>query len=146
MVDGHPRYARMIPQLWRKPVSTKPNKYQPRTNAGGAIVRLKLSDLKPHPLSREVREQVLEKFRRWHDENGMSAEPEPGFPVGEYLGDLEITDEMLAGLANINPFVNSIAKVSRGKYIVWADFDYSGDGHFIGLRLEPLQENEAVIQ
>jgi hypothetical protein len=105
---------------------------------------MKLSDLKVHPLGRECRKQVVEKLTRWMTESGMSKEP--SFPVGEYLGDLEVTDEMLAGLTNINPFVNSIGKVSRGKFIMWADFDYAGDQHFIGLRLEPLQENVAVIQ
>jgi len=87
---------------------------------------------------RETREQVSEKFTRWIAENGMSAEP--SFPVGEYLGDLEVTDEVLAKLTNINPFVNSIGRVRRGAYLVYADFDYAGDGKFLGLRLEPLRD------
>jgi hypothetical protein len=118
----------------------KANKYQPLNNSlpNTKLVAVKLSDLKPHPLGRQVREQVIEKFARWMEESRM--EKEPTFPVGEYLGDLEVTDAMLTGLANINPFVNSIGKVVRGKYILWADFDYVGDGHYIGLHLEPLCE------
>ena len=46
------------------------------------------------------------------------------------------------GMSNINPFVNSIDQVKRGTYIVFADFDYAGDGRFLGLRLEPLREGE----
>ncbi|MGA2333936.1 MAG: hypothetical protein ABSG08_01060 [Terriglobales bacterium] len=129
---------------------SKPNRYQPPVNTGGILanapstkVTMKVSDfakLPVHPLARQMREQVSEKFQRWLEENGMTAEPERGFPVGEYLGDLDVTNAMLAGLANINPFINSINRVTRGKYIVWADFDYAGDGHFIGLRMEPLRE------
>jgi hypothetical protein len=46
----------------------------------------------------EERKQVLEKHMRWLEENRKQAEP--SFPVGEYLGDLEITDRMLASLTN----------------------------------------------
>jgi hypothetical protein len=88
---------------------------------------------------RATRKQVVEKFTRWIEENEMKAEP--SFPVGEYLGDIEVTDEMLAALTNINPFVNSIRRVQRGTYIVYADFDYAGDGKFLGLRLEPLRDD-----
>src|ERR1700693_6344864 len=91
---------------------------------------------------REGRKQVSEKFTRWIAENSMSAEP--SFPVGEYLGDLEVTDRMLASLTNINPTVNSIDQVKRGRYIVYGDFDYAGDGKFLGFRLEPLREQEAA--
>lgn len=85
----------------------------------------------------ELREQVVEKHTRWVQESGMRAEP--SFPVGEYLGDIEVTDELLAGLTNTNEYVNSIHQVKRGTYIVFADFDYAGDGRFLGLRLEPLR-------
>jgi len=90
---------------------------------------------------REGREQVTEKFVRWATESGM--QKEPSFPVGEYLGDIEVTDEMLDGLTNINPHVNSIDQVKRGRFVVYADFDWSGDGHFIGLRLEPLRDESS---
>lgn len=87
---------------------------------------------------RTPRAQVTDKFARWMEESEMKKQPSS--PVGEYLGDIEITDEMLSSLNNINPFVNSIGRVERGTYILWADLDYCGDGHFIGLRLEPLRD------
>jgi hypothetical protein len=89
---------------------------------------------------REVREQVVEKHVRWAKENEMRAQP--SFPVGEYLGDLQVSDELLLTLTNINPLVNSIDRVKRGAYVVFADFDFAGDGSFLGLRLEPLREGE----
>jgi len=46
------------------------------------------------------------------------------------LADLEVTDEVLAKLTNINPFVNSIGRVRRGAYLVDADFDYAGTASF----------------
>lgn len=121
---------------------SKQNKHQPRTNAGGAtVVMMKAKDVKMHPMARVPRAQVSGKFERWLEESpDLSAEP--SFPVGEYLGDLEVTGEMLLGLKNINPFVNRIPQVQRSTYVLWADFDWTGDGHFIGLRLEPLRAGE----
>jgi hypothetical protein len=56
--------------------------------------------------------------------------------AGEYLGDIEVTDALFESLANTNPYINSIGQIPRGTYLLMADFDYEGDKHFIGLRLE----------
>lgn len=68
------------------------------------------------------------------------AQGKPFKSPGEYLGDVEVTDSLFQQVTNINPFVNSLAKVRRGTYLMIADFDYEGDGHFIGLRLEPRKQ------
>jgi hypothetical protein len=95
---------------------------------------------------REVRKQRVEAFTRaikegaifTLDENGKPVQPSE--PVGEYLGDVEVEDAFWEKLTNFNPFRNSIGAVPKGKYLLIADFDYAGDGHFIGMRLEPLRE------
>jgi hypothetical protein len=66
------------------------------------------------------------------------------FP-GEYLGDVKIThDELRASLTNIRApeFVNRLAvgRIPEGTYLLIADFDQEGDGHFIGMRLIPRTE------
>jgi hypothetical protein len=60
---------------------------------------------------------------------------------GEYLGDFEVTHEMLSNLENVNRFTNRIHGVPRGKYMMTAYFDLN-DGHFIGLQLTPDEEDE----
>lgn len=100
---------------------------------------------------REVRKQRVEAFTKAikegaifsMDEDGQPVQPTE--PVGEYLGDIEINDAFWEKLTNFNPRCNSIGAVPKGKYLLIADFDYAGDCHFIGLRLEPLREDESEM-
>ena len=99
---------------------------------------------------REVRKQRVEAFTKAITEgaiftiDGNGKPVQPSEPVGEYLGDIEINDAFWETLTNFNPFRNSIGAVPKGKHLLIADFDYTGDGHFIGMRLEPLRDEENV--
>src|SRR5579872_201322 len=92
-----------------------------------------LKDLKPHPDSREVRHQVVEALGKMYE---AKMEGKPFESPGEYLGDLEIgQDFLLKHLTNTNRFQSSIGDIPHQAYLLIADFDYDGDGHFMGLRL-----------
>jgi len=67
-------------------------------------------------------------------------EGKPFRSPGEYLGDFEVTDALFKCLRNFHPNHNSIGRIPRGTYLLIADFDYEGDGHFMGLRLERRTE------
>lgn len=56
----------------------------------------------------------------------------------EFLGTLEITDAFFSELENKNS--NSMHLIPRGTYLVKADFDYSGTGEFMQLRLYPRKQ------
>jgi len=53
----------------------------------------------------------------------------------EFLGTIEITDAFFSEIENKN--TNPIHLIPRGTYLVKADFDYSGTGEFMQLRLYP---------
>lgn len=82
---------------------------------------------------REVRQQVIDARVAMEK---AKAEGKPFKSPGEYLGDFEVTDALFKCLRNFHPNHNSIGRIPRGTYLLIADFDYEGDGHFIGLRLE----------
>lgn len=93
------------------------------------------------PVRREAG-TLAQLFGKWLEEAAVEKKAatlevtkDRGFP--EYLGDIEITDQMLRGLKSTNQSRNSIGKVPRGTYHVNAEFDSAGDGSFIRLRLEP---------
>jgi len=65
---------------------------------------------------------------------------------GEYLGDTSDSKiaTMLKMLDNVNEYVNSIHRIEEenqaDEWLVFAGFDYDGDGRFIGLRVIPKAE------
>jgi hypothetical protein len=93
---------------------------------------------------RKVRKQRVEAFAKAYQEGALVKNDEDGKPIqpsqptGEYLGDVEIDAAFWKKLTNFNPFVNNVGAVPQGKYLLIADFDYAGDGRFLGLRLEKL--------
>ena len=86
---------------------------------------------------REVRKQVVDARVAMEK---AKAEGKPFKSPGEYLGDFEVTDALFKCLRNFHPNHNSIGRIPRGTYLLIADFDYEGDGHFMGLRLERRTE------
>jgi hypothetical protein len=97
---------------------------------------VRLSDIKHIPgVPRDGREQVVQAHLKMMQ---AQAEGKPFESPGEYLGDIEIgQDFLLKHLTNINRFVSSIGDIPHQTYLLIADFDYDGDGHFMGLRLVP---------
>jgi hypothetical protein len=89
-------------------------------------------------MTRKLREQRVTELGKVLE---AEAKGQPFGAFGEYLGDIQVDDAFLNSLTNINPHRNSLRRVERGTYLVIADFDYKGDGHFIGLRLQRLIEN-----
>ena len=87
--------------------------------------------------SRETRKQQVDAHAAMIE---AKQEGKPFKSPGEYLGDFEVTDALFNCLRNVNPNVNSIGEIPRGTYLLIADFDYEGDGHFMGLRLERRTE------
>jgi hypothetical protein len=62
---------------------------------------------------------------------------------GEYLGDVNLKQihQLLKSLTNINEAWNSLNEIPQPpEWLVFADFDYEGDGRFIGLRLIPRKK------
>lgn len=82
---------------------------------------------------REVRHQVVDAYLAMEK---AKAEGKPFKSPGEYLGGFEVTDALFKCLRNFHPNHNSIGRIPRGTCLLIADFDYEGDGHFMGLRLE----------
>jgi hypothetical protein len=56
---------------------------------------------------------------------------------GEFLGKVNITKEELRESIGANSNADSIDKIPEGTYLLFAEFDFEGDGHFIGMRLTP---------
>jgi hypothetical protein len=94
----------------------------------------------------EPREQVTAALARFL-KNRIEGLPaimrnDPLLSPGEYLGDIEAdqVESLFNPMRNINDEVNSFRKVDQansGEWLVFADFDYNGDGKFLGLRLVP---------